>query len=149
MIDGRKTPGTPFAGTINGKLAEIERPNRQQTTIAKIIHLVEEESSVAALRRCLCTHYTPSVMVAALLVMLCRLLLDAMAHMVLSRLVLSARLPARARHFDTRLGRLRLAALARRGVLIKGGVVLEAVANRALAVDKRDDHRGKPRVTKS
>ena len=155
-----KKPGDGvFAGTINGE-GSLEDPHHQghtDTTIAKIIHLVEEAQSQKAPSQrfvdVFARYYTPSVMVAALLVMLVPPLLFGGAWLAwfYRGLVLLVIACPCALVISTPVSVVSgLTAMARRGVLIKGGAVLEAVGKlRALAVDKTGTiTEGKPRVTK-
>ncbi len=155
-----KKPGDAvFAGTINGEGALEIRTTKghADTTIAKIIHLVEEAQSQKAPSQrfvdVFARYYTPSVMVAAVLVMLLPPLLGGGAWLTwfYRGLVLLVIACPCALVISTPVSVVSgLTAMARRGVLIKGGAVLEAVGKlRALAVDKTGTiTEGKPRVTK-
>lgn len=154
----KEAGATVFAGTINGPGSlEIEVTKAAgDTTLAKIIHLVEQaQAQKAPTQRFVDTfarYYTPIVTVAALLIFFvpplffggewnvwlyraCVLLIIACP----CALVISTPVSIVAG----------LTALTRRGVLVKGGAHLETLAKlRALAVDKTGTiTEGKPRVT--
>jgi Cd2+/Zn2+-exporting ATPase len=155
-----KKPGDGvFAGTINGQGSLEIKTTRgaADTTIAKIIHLVEEAQSQKAPSQrfvdVFARYYTPAVMVVALLVMLAPPVFLGGAWLVwfYRGLVLLVIACPCALVISTPVSVVSgLTAMARRGVLIKGGAVLEAVGKlRALAVDKTGTiTEGKPRVTK-
>ncbi|MBX3742083.1 MAG: cadmium-translocating P-type ATPase [Akkermansiaceae bacterium] len=153
-----KRPGdTVFAGTINGEgsLEFLVTKAAGDTTLARIIHLVTEaQEQKAPTQRTVdvfARYYTPAVTLAALAVFLipplfgngnwsdwlyraCVLLIIACP----CALVISTPVSIVAG----------LTALARRGVLVKGGAHLESIARiKALAVDKTGTiTEGKPRV---
>lgn len=148
-----------FAGTINGEGSLEIRTTKghADTTIAKIIHLVEEAQSKKAPSQrfvdVFAHYYTPAVMVGALLVMLAPPLLFHAAWLTwfYRGLVLLVIACPCALVISTPVSVVSgLTAMARRGVLIKGGAVLEAVGKlKALAVDKTGTiTEGKPRVTR-
>jgi len=154
-----KKPGDPvFAGTINGEgslLVEVTKA-AADSTLARIIKLVEEaEEQKAPTQRFVdkfALIYTPAVFVVAVLVALLPPLLMAgewseWAYRSLVLLVIAC--PC-ALVIATPVSIVSgLTALARRGVLIKGGAYLEAVGKlRVLAVDKTGTiTQGKPQVT--
>ena len=165
-LPAEKAPGDGvFAGTINGRGAlEIEVTKlRRDTTLARIIHLVERAQAQRAPSQALVERfariYTPAVIVLAVLVA------------VVPPLVVHG--PAAAGHYavwDTWLYRAlvllvvscpcalvistpvsivaALAGAARKGVLIKGGAHLERLSRvRCIAFDKTGTlTRGKPEV---
>ena len=154
-----KKPGDPvFAGTINGEgslLVEVTKA-ASDSTLARIIKLVgEAEDQKAPTQRFVdkfALIYTPAVFVIAMLVALLPPLLMAgewseWAYRSLVLLVIACPCPlVIATPVSIVSG---LTALARRGVLIKGGAYLEAVGKlRVLAVDKTGTiTQGKPQVT--
>ncbi|MFO1486384.1 MAG: heavy metal translocating P-type ATPase [Verrucomicrobiaceae bacterium] len=154
-----KKPGdTVFAGTINGEGSLVVQVTKaaSDTTLARIIKLVEEaEEQKAPTQRFVdkfATIYTPAVFVVALLVALLPPLLSAASwsEWTYRALVLLVIACPCALVIATPVSIVSgLTALARRGVLIKGGAHLEAVAKlRALAVDKTGTiTQGKPQVT--
>lgn len=154
-----KAPGdTVFAGTINGPGSLEIRTSRgyTNTAIARIIHLVEEaQSHKAPSQRFVDTfarYYTPAVMAAALLVMLVPPLTGggAWADWFYRGLVMLVIACPCALVISTPVSIVSgLTSAARRGVLIKGGAVLESVGKlTALAVDKTGTiTEGAPRVT--
>jgi Zn2+/Cd2+-exporting ATPase len=155
-----KTSGDElFAGTINGEGSLEIRTTKPytETKIAKIIHLVEEAQAQKAPSQrfvdVFAKYYTPSVMMLALLVLLVPPLLfhGAWLTWIYRALVLLVIACPCALVISTPVSIISgLTALARRGVLIKGGAFLEAIGKlRALALDKTGTiTEGKPRVTK-
>ncbi|MES2595794.1 MAG: heavy metal translocating P-type ATPase [Verrucomicrobiota bacterium] len=154
-----KKPGdTVFAGTINGEGSLVVRVTKasSDSTLARIIKLVEEaEEQKAPTQRFVdkfASFYTPAVFVAALLVAVVPPLLmgGTWSEWTYRALVLLVIACPCALVIATPVSIVSgLTALARRGVLIKGGAYLEAVGKlRALAVDKTGTiTQGRPQVT--
>jgi len=147
-----------FAGTINGEgsLEVRVTKNYSDTTLSKIIHLVEEAQSQKALSQrfvdVFAKYYTPSVMALALLVFLIPPMVAGAAWGVwfYRALVLLVIACPCALVISTPVSIVSgLTAMARRGVLIKGGAFLEAIGKlKALAVDKTGTiTEGRPRVS--
>lgn len=155
-----KTVGDPvFAGTINGAGALEVRVTQpaSDTMLARIIHLVEEaQTQKAPAQRFVDTfaaYYTPAVFALAVLVALAPPLLagGVWSVWIYRALVLLVIACPCALVISTPVSIVSgLTAMARRGVLIKGGVSLEAVGKlRALAVDKTGTiTEGQPRVVR-
>ena len=153
----KKEGDTVYAGTINGEGSlEIQTTRAAgDTTLSRIIKMVEEaQQQKAPAQRFVdvfAKYYTPAVMVLALLVGLVPPLLFNAAWMVwiYRALVLLVIACPCALVISTPVSIVSgLTAMARRGVLIKGGAYLEALGSlRALAVDKTGTiTEGKPRV---
>lgn len=154
----KKSGDEVFAGTINGSGSlEIKTSKGySDTTIAKMIHLVEEAQSQKAPSQQFvdqfARYYTPAVMIAAFLVILIPPLVfhaEWFTWFYRGLVLLVIACPC-ALVISTPVSVVSgLTAMARRGVLIKGGVILEAVGKlRALAVDKTGTiTEGKPSVT--
>lgn len=153
-----KKPGDPvFAGTINGDGALEIRVTKTagDSTLARIIRLVEEaEEQKAPTQRFVdrfARFYTPVVFALAVLVAVLPPLLSGASWSVYGyrALVLLVIACPCALVIATPVSIVSgLTALARRGVLIKGGAFLESVGKlRALAVDKTGTiTEGRPRV---
>jgi Cd2+/Zn2+-exporting ATPase len=153
-----KQPGDEvFAGTINGEGSlEVRATKRApDTMLAKIIHLVEEAQSQKAPSQrfvdIFAKYYTPAVMVLALLVFLVPPLVFGGAWFTWTyrALVLLVIACPCALVISTPVSIVSgLTAMARRGVLIKGGAFLESIGKlRALALDKTGTiTEGRPRV---
>ena len=154
-----KQPGDAvFAGSINGEGSLEIRVTKASgdTTLARIIRLVEEaQEQKAPMQRFVdvfARYYTPAVSVAALLVFVVPpLMLGGEWHVWLYRacVLLIIACPC-ALVISTPVSVVAgLTALARRGVLVKGGAHLESIGKlRALALDKTGTlTEGKPRVT--
>jgi Cd2+/Zn2+-exporting ATPase len=153
-----KAPGdVVYAGTINGEgsLEILTTKAAGDTTLARIIKMVEEaqEQKAPAQRfvDVFAKYYTPAVMVLALLVGLVPPLAFGAPWMdwIYRALVLLVIACPCALVISTPVSIVAgLTAMAKRGVLIKGGAYLEALGGlRALAVDKTGTiTEGKPRV---
>lgn len=147
-----------FAGTINGEGSLEIRVTKaySDTTLSRIIHLVEEAQSQRAQTQrfvdAFAKYYTPAMMLLALLTWLIPPLVmdgawEVWTYRALVLLVIAC--PC-ALVISTPVSVISgLTAMARRGVLIKGGAHLEAIGKlRALAVDKTGTiTEGRPRVT--
>ncbi|HEY5741346.1 MAG TPA: cation-translocating P-type ATPase, partial [Terrimicrobiaceae bacterium] len=153
----KKEGDSVYAGTINGEGSlEIQTTKAAgDTTLSRIIKMVEEaQQQKAPTQRFVdifAKYYTPAVMVLALLVGLVPPLLFHAAWMdwIYRALVLLVIACPCALVISTPVSIVSgLTAMARRGVLIKGGAYLEALGSlRALAVDKTGTiTEGKPRV---
>lgn len=149
---------TVFAGTVNGEGSlevRVTKPH-SDTMLARIIHLVEDAQSQKAPSQrfvdVFAKYYTPAVMFLALAVWLIPPLMFSGAWLVWTyrALVLLVIACPCALVISTPVSIVSgLTALARRGVLIKGGAVLEEVGKlTALATDKTGTiTEGQPRVT--
>ncbi len=153
----KKIGDTVFAGTINneGSLEIKVTKIYSETTLSRIIHLVEEAQSQKAPTQQFidkfARYYTPTVFVVALLVWFIPTLMLGMdwstwTYRALVLLVIAC--PC-ALVISTPVSIVSgLTAMAKRGVLIKGGAYLEAIGKlKALAVDKTGTiTEGKPKV---
>ena len=155
----KKVGDQVFAGTINTEGAlevRVTKPHTE-TTLSKIIQLVEEAQSEKAPSQRFVDRfariYTPAVFVVAVLVLLLPPLAfggDWNTWVYRSLVLLVIACPC-ALVISTPVSIVSgLTAMARRGVLIKGGTHLESIGKlRALAVDKTGTiTEGKPKVTK-
>ncbi|MBN8709555.1 MAG: cadmium-translocating P-type ATPase [Verrucomicrobia bacterium] len=153
-----KSPGdTVFAGTINGDGSlQIETTKAAgDTTLARIIHMVEEAQATKAPAQRFVDNfariYTPAVMVFAIALALVPPLVFGQPWMdwIYRALVLLVIACPCALVIATPVSVVSgLAALARAGVLVKGGAYLEALGGlKALALDKTGTiTEGKPKV---
>ncbi len=153
----KKSGDTVFAGTINGEGSLEIRVTKiySETTLARIIHLVEEAQSQKAPSQQFvdkfARYYTPSVFVLALGILLVPTLAFGGAWLTWTyrSLVLLVIACPCALVISTPVSIVSgLTAMARRGVLIKGGAFLEEIGKlKALAVDKTGTiTEGKPSV---
>jgi Cd2+/Zn2+-exporting ATPase len=153
----KKTGDEVFAGTINGAGSLEIRVTKiySETTLARIIHLVEEAQSQKAPSQQFvdkfARYYTPSVFLLALGILLVSPLMFGGAWLtwIYRSLVLLVIACPCALVISTPVSIVSgLTAMARRGVLIKGGVFLEEIGKlKALAVDKTGTiTEGRPRV---
>lgn len=153
----KRSGDTVFAGTINGEGSLEVKVTKASTdtTLAKIIKLVgEAQSQKAPAQRFVdrfAKIYTPAVFVVAILVLLSGPLLfnGTWLEWTYRALVLLVIACPCALVISTPVSIVSgLTAMARRGVLIKGGVFLEEIGKlKALAVDKTGTiTEGKPRV---
>ncbi|MHA3773073.1 heavy metal translocating P-type ATPase [Verrucomicrobiota bacterium sgz303538] len=155
----KKAGDSVFAGSINGRGSLDVQVTKlfNDTTLARIIHLVEEAQSQKAPSQrfvdVFSKYYTPAVMVLALVVFVVPPLVGAGSWLtwLYRALVLLVIACPCALVIATPVAIVSgLTAMARRGVLVKGGAFMEAVGKlRALAVDKTGTiTEGRPRVTR-
>jgi Cd2+/Zn2+-exporting ATPase len=153
----KKSGDTVFAGTINGEgsLEVKVTKGSTDTTLARIIKLVGEAQGQKAPSQRFVDRfakiYTPAVFVVAILILLSGPLIfnGAWLEWTYRALVLLVIACPCALVISTPVSIVSgLTAMARRGVLIKGGVFLEEIGKlKALAVDKTGTiTEGKPRV---
>jgi len=153
----KKSGDVVFAGTINGEGSLEVKVTRAftDTTLARIIRLVGEAQGQKAPSQRFVDQfakiYTPAVFVMAILVLLSGPLLfhGAWLEWIYRALVLLVIACPCALVISTPVSIVSgLTAMARRGVLIKGGVFLEQIGKlKALAVDKTGTiTEGKPRI---
>ncbi len=153
----KKSGDVVFAGTINGEGSLEVKVTRAftDTTLARIIRLVGEAQGQKAPSQRFVDQfakiYTPAVFVMAILVLLSGPLLfhGAWLEWIYRALVLLVIACPCALVISTPVSIVSgLMAMARRGVLIKGGVFLEQIGKlKALAVDKTGTiTEGKPRI---
>ncbi len=153
----KKSGDVVFAGTINGEGSLEVKVTRAftDTTLARIIRLVGEAQGQKAPSQRFVDQfakiYTPAVFVVAILVLLSGPLLfhGAWLEWIYRALVLLVIACPCALVISTPVSIVSgLTAMARRGVLIKGGVFLEQIGKlKALAVDKTGTiTEGKPRI---
>ncbi|HEY5707422.1 MAG TPA: cation-translocating P-type ATPase [Terrimicrobiaceae bacterium] len=153
----KKQGDTVYAGTINGEgsLEIHTTKTASDTTLARIIRMVEESQEQKAPAQrfvdVFAKYYTPIVMILAVLVCVIPPLLFATPWItwIYRALVLLVIACPCALVISTPVSVVAgLTAMARRGVLIKGGAYLEALGGlRALAVDKTGTiTEGRPRL---
>jgi Zn2+/Cd2+-exporting ATPase len=154
-----KTPGDPvYAGTLNGHAAlEVQVTRRvEDTTLARIIHMVEEAQAQRAPSQQFVDRfariYTPTVFGLALGLMVIPSLFfgqpwEAWIYRGLALLIVSCPCALVVSTPVTIISAI--ANAARHGILIKGGAYLEELGRlRAIALDKTGTlTRGKPEVT--
>jgi Cd2+/Zn2+-exporting ATPase len=154
----KKKGDAVFAGTVNGEGSLEVKATKEagDTTLARIIRLVKEAQEQKAPSQrfvdVFARYYTPAVTVAALLIFLVPPLVfqgDWNTWLYRACVLLIIACPC-ALVISTPVSIVAgLTALAKRGVLVKGGAHLEAVGRlKALALDKTGTiTEGKPRVT--
>jgi Cd2+/Zn2+-exporting ATPase len=148
------TPSLPARSTARRRCA-CASTAAEDNTIARIVRLVEEAQEAKAPTERFIDRfsriYMPAIVGLALLVALLPPLLPAANGRSgsIGPGAAADRLPLRAGHLGAGRHRRRLSAGARRGLLMKGGAVIEAgqdPADRRLRQDRHAD-RGRPRVT--
>lgn len=140
----KKRGDTVFAGSVNGNGSLLVRVTAlpQDSTLARILHLVEDAQSKKAPAQALVERfgrvYTPIVLVSALLIALAGPFIAPQINWVYRALTLLVVACPCALVIATPVAYVSgIARAARSGVLVKGGAYLEALAScRSIALDK-------------